>query len=362
MHSTHVEQQVRDVMPSPREHVEVYASPAFELLVALFALGGDRPPAAPSWLPSLSECSAALRRDVGRVGEHAGELWLHLLGLALELHAPTAREFVDRLGDVDPLELRRHVVGLHVPAWRRVAGVETLERAARGDSVSASELLANERYYAGRARESLERLLSLTPAQTKRTLLAVLRRFLDEVFSSHEEAVVAQLRDDAAAKTQLQRSLSREALIAAATNGYVYEPEPEFDRVVLAPHVSARPWLLLCQHRDARIICYPAGAESKTADEDVAERVLRLGVALADERRVQIVRRLAAGEATLAELAETAGLAKSTAHHHLAHLRAAGLVTLRGNARGYWYCLRLEALPEARELLGALLTAPQRGA
>ena len=83
------------------------------------------------------------------------------------------------------------------------------------------------------------------------------------------------------------------------------------------------------------------------------ERALRLGRALGDERRVRILRRLVAGEASLGELAETAGLAKSTAHHHLAHLRAAGLVTLRGNARGYWYLIRTEGLGEAQALVGA---------
>ncbi len=346
-------------MPSPRDRVELRASSAFELLVALFALGGERPPNAPAWLPaSVSECSAALHRDLDRVGEAAGELWLHLLGLALELHPATAHDFVERLTEVEPLELRRHVVGVHVPAWRTVAGVETLESAARGSSDAAGELLANERYYAGRARESLERVLPMTPAQTKRALLAVLRRFLDEVFAGQEAAVTALLESDAGRKSALQRSLSREALIAAATNGFVYEPEPELGRVVLAPHLSASPWLLLCQHRDARIICYPAGDESRTADEDVAARAVRLGTALADERRVQIVRRLAAGEASLAELAEAIGLAKSTAHHHLGQLRAAGLITIRGNARGYWYSLRLEGFAAARDVLAALSTLP----
>jgi DNA-binding transcriptional ArsR family regulator len=357
MDSTYMEQRVRHVMSAPG-HVEIHASGAFELLVALFALMGDRPSEAPGWLPRLPDCSAALRRDIGRVGEQAGELWLHLLGLALELRPPTGSDFLDRLGDVDALELRRHVVGVHVPAWRTVAGVETLERAARGDASAAGELLGNETYYAGRAREALERVLPMTPTQTKRVLLAVLRRFLDEVFSIHEHEVVALLEDDAERKLALRTSLSREALIAAATNGYVYEPEPELDRVVLAPHLSARPWMLLCQHRDARVICYPAGANGEEkAGEDVAGRALRLGAALADERRVQIVRRLAAGEANLSQLAETTGLAKSTVHHHLAYLRAAGLITLRGNARAYWYSLRLEGFADARDLLG-VLTAP----
>jgi DNA-binding IclR family transcriptional regulator len=46
------------------------------------------------------------------------------------------------------------------------------------------------------------------------------------------------------------------------------------------------------------------------------------------------------GDATLAELAETIGAAKSTTHHHLGLLRRAGLVALTGNARGYAYTLR----------------------
>lgn len=347
-------------MPSARGRAEIHASGSFEALVALFALAGDRPSGAPSWLPDLSECSSALRRDVGRVGERAGELWLHLLGVALELRPASAGDFVQKLRDVEPLELRRHLVGVHVPAWRTIAGAETLERAAQGDKSAAEELLANETYYAGRARESLERVLPLTAARTRQVVLAALERFVAEVFTAHEDAVTARLREDAARKRDLQQSLPREALIAAATAGYVYEPEPELDRVVLAPHVSARPWLLLCQHKDARVICYPAD-EEPAREEDVGERALRLGTALGDARRVQIIRRLAAGEATLGELADVTGLAKSTAHHHLGHLRAAGLITLRGNARGYWYSLRPAGFAAGRELLGALQAPAKRG-
>jgi DNA-binding transcriptional ArsR family regulator len=51
------------------------------------------------------------------------------------------------------------------------------------------------------------------------------------------------------------------------------------------------------------------------------------------------------------------GAAKSTAHHHLALLREANLVTLHGNARRYWYSLRREAVGESGVLLAELLTA-----
>jgi DNA-binding transcriptional ArsR family regulator len=224
-----------------------------------------------------------------------------------------------------------------VPAWRSVVGVEALEATAAGDP----RLLDHERSYAGEARESLERLLPLTPAQTKRRVLDVLTR------SEVERTAAAELERDAEAKQQLD--VGPEELIEIATGGYRYEPEPELGTVVLVPHLAARPWLFLCQHKRARIICYPVPEE-----EQLEERALLLGRALADEGRVRMLRALAAGDATLAELAETAGVAKSTAHHHLAHLRRAGLVRMHGNARAYWFSLRSEGLADARRLLGEL--------
>ena len=315
-------------MPAPAGlRVEIRAGAPFELLIALSVADGDG----------------------------SGELWLHLLGLALELPASLdAAGFVDAVAATEPVELRRHLVGVYVPSWREVAGVETVERAAAGDRAAAAELLANDRYYAGNAREALGPILPLSGAQTRRRVVARLRQFVDEVFAAQESDAVALLEEDARGQRALAGSLGGEALIAAATGGYVYEPEPEFARVVLIPHLAAAPWLLLCQHRDARLICYPAGREPPDIEEALTERALRLGRALADERRIRILRRLVAGDASLGELAEVAGLAKSTAHHHLSQLRAAGLVTMGGNARGYWYALRPEGLGEARAMLGEL--------
>jgi DNA-binding transcriptional ArsR family regulator len=267
--------------------------------------------------------------------EGSSELWLHLLGLALE----RPDDIVGAVRACEPRELRRHLAGVHVPAWRSLVGADALEATARGDS----SLLDHDRYYAGAARGALEPLLPLTPAETKRRILAALEGV------RVDPAVLAELERDAAAKRAL--AVSPDELIDIAAGGYRYEPEPELDRVVLVPHAAARPWLLLCQHESARIICYPL-----SSPEALADRALALGRALADEGRVRMVRRLAAGDASLNDLAEVAGLARSTAHHHLAQLRAAGLVTMGGNARGYWFTLRPEGLVDARHTLSELAT------
>jgi DNA-binding transcriptional ArsR family regulator len=307
--------------------VELKAGASFELLIGVSA--ATRPDA-----PEAG--SRALRRAIERVGRQSSELWLHLLGLALA----EPDDIVEAVRDTDARELRRHLAGVHVPAWQAVAGRDALEATARGDE----RLLDHPRYYAGQARESLELLLPLSAAETKRRVLDVLVRYERELF---DRSVLPELERDVAAKRALD--VGPDELIEIATGGYRYEPEPELDTVVLVPHAALRPWLLLCQHERTRIICYPL-----PSDDGLEQRALLLGQALGDEHRVRMLRRLATGSATLAELAAAAGLAKSTAHHHLGRLRAAGLVTMHGNARSYWFTLRAEGLAEARRLLGEL--------
>jgi DNA-binding transcriptional ArsR family regulator len=296
---------VHEAMPAAQGlRVDVRAGASFELLIGLFA-------AEPK----------------------SGELWLHLLGLALA----EPDDIVGAVRRLDARELRRHLVGVHVPAWQQLVGREALEATARGDT----RLLDHDCYYAGNARAALADLLPLTPAQTKRWILRRLE-------SAHVDAtVLEEIEHDATAKRAL--TVTPDELIEIAAAGYRYEPEPELGEVVLVPHVAARPWLLLCQHERTRIICYPVPEEHGLED-----RALALGRALADEGRVRMLRLLATRDASLTELAEAAGVAKSTAHHHLAQLRAAGLVGMHGNARAYWFALRAEGIAAARRTLGEL--------
>lgn len=307
--------------------VRIVAGAAFETLIGVSAL--TRGDAAP-------HRNRQLRAAIAAVGPHSSELWLHLLGLALD----EPGDIVSSVRATKPAELRRHLAGVHVPAWRRLVGAEALEATARGDV----RLLDHDRYYAGRARASLEQILPLSAAETKRRIVHVLELCRDMVLDA---AVVAELEREAEAKRRLD--VAPEELIAIASPGYHYEPEPDLPDVVLVPHVAARPWLFLCQHERSRIICYPLPEARETEDEIVA-----FGRALGDEKRVRMLMRLSSGRATLAELAVTAGVAKSTAHHHLALLREAGLVEMHGNAQGYWFTLSRGGLASGRRLLSVL--------
>jgi DNA-binding transcriptional ArsR family regulator len=347
---------VRDVMPAPAPlRVEVEAGSPFELLIGLYATGTASQERGRSWAPRLEACPPATRKALEDLGRRAGELWLHLLGLALEQRAADASTFIAGVSAVKALELRRHLLGVYVPAWVGMVGADLLEGAARGDGRAWEQLLTHDRYYGGRARESLARLLPLTPGETKRRVLRALQAYADEVFRAEEERLSKELEAEAHAKKLLAESLPGRELIAAAARGYVYEPEPEFARVVLIPHFAARPWALLCQHRDARIICYGVTEAQLDPERARAEQLERLGRALGDSKRVAILLRLQRSEATFAELAGEVGLARSTTHHHLAQLRAADLIAVRGNARGYHYILNRGGFAAAESLLGTLL-------
>ena len=138
--------------------------------------------------------------------------------------------------------------------------------------------------------------------------------------------------------------------IERLTNGYRYVPEPEAERVVLDPppraDASARA---RAAPRRRGSIAYLAATERSSED-----RLLALGRALADPKRVEILALVGRGVGRAAELVEATGLTRSTVHHHLALLREAGLVALEGNARAYTYVPRREAADEAAALVAEI--------
>jgi DNA-binding transcriptional ArsR family regulator len=337
---------IRDVtLADPPAVVEAEGAGAYELLIELSVLAGGRG-------------SPGFRDALARVGDRSGEVWLHLLGLATEVRAPRdGAALLARLEATDPLEVRRQLLGADVPAWRRLVPPDVIEAAAAGDPAAQARLLAHPRYYGGAARQALSVLLPLDPAETRRRLLEVLARWHEESFAAREPGVVAALAADARATAELAATVPPARLIELVCGGFAYEPEPECPRVLLVPHLAARPWLLLCQHRDTRIICHPARDQDDDERAATAGKLLALGRALGDTQRLRILAALADGPRELDDLAGAVGLSRSTVHHHLGLLRAAGLIRLAGNARRYRYGLRREAVAEATAVLASLLTA-----
>jgi ArsR family transcriptional regulator, arsenate/arsenite/antimonite-responsive transcriptional repressor len=84
--------------------------------------------------------------------------------------------------------------------------------------------------------------------------------------------------------------------------------------------------------------------------------------ALADVNRLRIVRRLAEGESSVAELIAHVGLSQPLVSHHLKRLRVAGLVATRRVGRETICTLRPEAFGEVAARERAILGIASRAA
>jgi DNA-binding transcriptional ArsR family regulator len=306
----------------------------------------------PSWFENIRQlASPDLLATIEQFNFHTNQVWEHLLSLVYD--CPNPRDiptFLSFLEQTDPLEIRLHLLGYYVREHRRVTPPDIIFQAAQGDNAAQKQLLKTSFPNDADWQKTLRWLLALNIDATKQVILDILRRWYDEVFRQQESQILPILVRDAETKRALQASMSAEQLIEAAT-GWEYVPEPGIRRVVLIPSYILRPESTSGERADTRIFCYPVADESITADSDTPPtRLVRLLKALADERRLRVVRRLATGTYTLQEIADEFGVAKTTMQHHLTALRQSGIVRMKMS--DHRYSLRSEAIDNLSELLG----------
>lgn len=194
---------------------------------------------------------------------------------------------------------------------------------------------------------------------TRDRLVALLAEWDQHYFQGINPAILTGLEAEAAARRAVIPSLAPQDLVEAATEGIYLEPTPGLDVVVLVPQYHFRPWNLLWHYQGLRGFMYPADA-LPPAPGAPPPHLLRLTRALADESRLRILRFLAARPQSFTEVVRHSGLAKSTVHHHLVTLRAAGLIRLYlrpGHDHADTYSLRVDALETLGGWLESFLAA-----
>jgi DNA-binding transcriptional ArsR family regulator len=274
----------------------------------------------------------------------------YLLGMVYETEPPRSVErFLARLEATEPLELLLHLLGYYV-VGQQVAEPEVMYRAANGDRAAAEEFLRAASDWDGK-QDPIERLLTLGADAVKERLVEVVPAWYEHVFRSLAGEAMAAIERDARAKRLLARSLPPEQLIERVTPGLRYSPESDVRKLALFPTYWARPWVVLAEHRDMRIFCYPIASERDARAPDDPAALARIYKALADESRLRLLRLLRAGPATLTAAAQEIGIAKSTTHHHLAILRHSGLVEILNDDQGLYYSLRRDAASRMSALL-----------
>jgi DNA-binding transcriptional ArsR family regulator len=355
----------------------VKPSPLFDLILVLWsALGADDKVAThelgKGWFDRFrSSLSSDTKAAMAEVGGDYGALWLNLLGILEQAPTTDPEAMLTWLGEQDGRWLRRQMLAAHcaMEAADPTKVEADLDAAAAGDLAAGDRLLEGPsgKHIPKRKRAAMHRLLTLPEAEVAGRLAGTLRAIRSDAFLPFEKEWAGPLTADATAtRAKLAKTTSLPALIEDITKGISFEMPVGVARLVLVPTVSLRPWTLVTDHESTMIVCYPVDSEHLTADPEAPPGwLLEAYKALADENRLRILRLISLrGTATLAELTEHLGLAKSTVHHHLAVLRGAGLLRVQLDANdNASYALRLEALPDAGRSLDGYLNQPdEKGA
>ena len=348
--------QVLDLSRPAELEVEIDVAEAAEVLMSMCALGDrddyDTLDLGAEWLRArLESAPPDLLAAVDELTLGSLKVAAHLLGIVLETPKPrTFAAFLERLEATDPVELKLHLFGTYGSSFSHLAGPDVIERAARGDAEARETFLESLAEYSDK-HESTRTLLELGADELKAQLLDLLPRWYDHVFAPNVREWREAAERDAESKRVLAAKHTPEQLVELATRGYQYSPGPEIRTLAFFPNWWMRPWVILWEHKGTKIFCYPIAppAEEGASPAEVA----RVYKALGDEGRLKLLRRLSDGPLKLSEAAAELGVAKSTAHHHLAILRQAGFVAIRDEDENV-YSLRRD-LPQTGELLSAYL-------
>ena len=226
----------------------------------------------------------------------------------------------------------------------------TTRRAVDGDVAAYAELQDKLNSLKGHP------MLTQPMAEMAPTARAVLHFWLPR-YETVEARVGRMLDRDVAVRRLEDSGRDPIGFVERATNGIRLVPEQKIRRIVLAPSYFGRPYNSLTRVGDAQVICYPIADASLGAADRIAPpaATVRLYRALGDSSRLRILRLLAERDRYLTEIANELELSKPTIKHHLAQLRAAGLITLIEQGNLTYYTLRRDRAEEAGVELRAYL-------
>jgi len=218
-----------------------------------------------------------------------------------------------------------------------------IDLCATGDPGAVEELTDAMPEHNGALRELLS-----DPVESHHRILRVLTAWA-KPYRQIEARVLSILERDLAMRADDKSASDVSDLIERTTGGIRWLPEMGISRVILAPSYFTRPFNFLFAGEDWRFYGYPVSDDAVDAGDRLSPppAVIRLHRALGDETRLRILKLLAGRDLYLTEIAQQLDLSKPTIKHHLAMLRAAGLVTVTESSTVVYYSLRTDRIQGA---------------
>jgi DNA-binding transcriptional ArsR family regulator len=297
--------------------------------------------------PELLKALAVL--DVGHDMHVPGS---GLLNLIYARRWATVDEFLNGLESEPENDLLLFVADIDEFPVARDQMADWVLRTAAGQKIAAPTL-ADPDAHAQKSVKAMAQWLPRLKPRLHESLIDIARLWRRDLFGAEEERLTAILQRDAQAKQELSARLGPADLMEEATNGVVWVDQPGVDLLALMPTWIMRPWTLHHRTGSTAVISYPVADESLGGNGGaLAARTVKLARVLSDESRVRAIQLLAAEPLSLQELAGKLGLRKSTVHHHIAELKAVGLLRVPMGTKTY--SLRPEVLDRYGSLLSAL--------
>jgi DNA-binding transcriptional ArsR family regulator len=318
---------------------------AYDFIVSLYVAAGEDSDLLPedgAWLErALKALPESIRTDLAdNFGETSKGIFHSLPSLIVDRpEVADATSLVQAVNDLDEHELSLTLVESMLDDMTHRA-----DQLLAGDKQALAEA---RRTLDERHCDSLEGFLEHRPQR-----IGALRRVLDAwlpVYREIEPRAAEMLERDIVLRKNMPHGEDVVDLVEATTGGVRWFPEANVRRVIMAPVYFGRPYNYVYQGGDWRLFLYPLAEEALgPADEGVpSEAVVRLYRALGDVTRMRVLRLLSERDWYLTELAQHLELSKPTMKHHLALLRAAGLVTVTDEGSMTYYSLRRERIKEA---------------
>ena len=317
--------------------VDIDASTLYELLLSLLVFGYGRDGHALE-LTTKGFAETRARADpevVAAFDDLAPSYWFWhgLLFLACQLRSTSkalhAPQFVEHLRSMDPLRLYDYLLGSRGRSG--LISTTVVRQAAMGD-VAARRRIGKAIFDCDDEDDAgLVRFLSIPPPRVKDLLLRILMGWYFGFFRADERELGNRLANEARTKRTIGRS-SATRLLRAAAIGVHYLPRKAVKRVVLIPSIACGPSLITMRFGSTRMFFYPLPEEASEEDQ-LPSRLLKMHRALADPKRLRILRLLIRGERTPESLSLEFGEPPATLIAELIILRDAGLVMLRMDER-----------------------------
>lgn len=184
-----------------------------------------------------------------------------------------------------------------------------------------------------------EQLLKVRDAYVR-----LLREWNNQYFRRIKPDILNALAAEAAYRRTILETQGPEMAVETATGGILLHPDALYDLVVLVPQYHFKPINFMSWQGSTAFIMYPCETTA-VATGQPSPSLLRIGRALGDSVRLQMLRRMSRGLCTLDDLESDLGLTRSVVHHHIVILRSAGLVRIyTGASVPDQFGARLEAL------------------